>query len=166
MAPALLPTLEAVTPGAPPDTPEGEPQDRATTDVDVTPVPKPRLRTPGRRTVERAEPSGEPKRKPSAKQEQPSELDLVELYGKPIGNEVCDVRGSSADEDLEIFEVCRIVSPPPIFFRIFLFPWPWLWVHSVWLRCEEEERRAKELQKMRMVLQAFNNMRKRVRMEV
>ena len=121
VAPAPLPTLGAETPGAPPDTPEGEPQDRATTEVDVTPVPKPRLRTPGRRTVERAEPSGEPKRKPSVKQEQLPESDLVELYGMPVGNEAgpgaaCDVRGSSADEDLEIFEVCRI------FHRLLSFP--------------------------------------------
>ena len=42
----------------------------------------------------------------------------MELYGKPIGNEVCDVRGSSADEDLEIFEVCRIF----FFTASYLFP--------------------------------------------
>jgi hypothetical protein len=87
----------------------------------VTPVPKPRLRTPGRRTVERAEPSGKSKRKLKAKQEQLPESDLVELYGRPVGNEAgpgaaCDVRGSSADEDLEIFEVCRI------FHRLLSFP--------------------------------------------
>ena len=84
-------------------------------EVDETPAPKPRLRTPVRRTVKRAEPSGKSKRKLKAKQKQPPKPDLVERYGKSEGDEagpaaVGDARGSSADDDLEILETHRVVA--------------------------------------------------------
>ena len=96
-------------------------------EVDETPAPKPRLRTPVRRTVKRAEPSGKSKRKLKAKQKQPPKPDLVGRYGKSEGDEagpvaVGDVRGSSADDDLEILEVCRTFTTSHFFLCIFLFP--------------------------------------------
>jgi hypothetical protein len=101
-------------------------------DEDEAPILKPKLRTPARRTVKRAEPSARSKRKPTAKPTQLPKPDLVELYGKSEGDETgpevdCDVRGSSADEDLEIFEVCRIFTASH-FSASLLIP---LWVFSV-----------------------------------
>ena len=62
--------------------------------------------------MKRAEPSGKSKRKLKAKQKQPPKPDLVGRHGKSEGDEagpvaVGDARGSSADDDLEILEVCR-----------------------------------------------------------
>ena len=89
-------------------------------DEDEAPILKPKLRTPARRTVKRAEPSGKSKRKLKAKQKRTPKPDLVELYGKSEGDETgpeadSDVRGSSAGDTCEVFEVCCIFSSPLIF---------------------------------------------------
>ena len=76
--------------------------------------------------MKRAEPSGKSKRKLKAKQKQPPKPDAVGRYGKSEGDEAGPVavggaRGSSADDDLEFFEVCRTLTTSHFFLGIFPF---------------------------------------------
>ena len=96
----------------------------------MTPVPTPKLRTPARRTVKRWVPydyGAERKRTPNP--------DPVELNGKSDGDETgpeadSDVRGSSAGEFCDVFEVCSHFFLASHFFCTSLFPRVWFIVHT------------------------------------